>query len=120
MRGLLQAARAGDRQAVFELLSPATQQRLEDRARQATALVGASVRYRPLDLISIGSFDDAPSPSDLQVVEDTGERATVSVETNGGTERIEPGQGRRPLAHRPARLRQRSLIARAAAAHSLR
>jgi hypothetical protein len=88
VRGLLQAARAGDRQAVFELLSPATQQRLADRARQATALVGASVRYRPLDLISIGSFDDAPSPSDLQVVEDTGERATVSVETSGGTERI--------------------------------
>jgi len=74
---------------VFDLLSPSTQQRLEERAKQATALVGASVRYRALDLISIGSFDDAPAPSDLEVVEDTGERATVSVETSGGTERID-------------------------------
>jgi len=88
VRALIQAARAGDRQAVYDLLSPATQGRLAERARKATALVGASVRYAPLDLISIGAFGDAPAPSDLDVVEDTGERATVEIETSGGTARL--------------------------------
>ena len=85
---LLTAARAGDRKAVFELLSPDTQRRLAERAQQATSLVGASVRYSAFDLISIGSFDDQPGPSSLEVVEQYGDKATVQVDSPSGKARI--------------------------------
>jgi hypothetical protein len=85
---LLQAARTGDRQAVFQLLSPDTQQRLEERAQNATSLVGANRRYRAMDLISIGSFEDQPAPTELRVVEQYGDKAVVEVESPAGRARI--------------------------------
>jgi len=86
---LLQAARTGDRQAVFELLSPSVQQRLDERAQNATSLVGANRRYTAMDLISIGSFDDQPAPTELRVVEQYGDKAVVEVESSAGRARIQ-------------------------------
>lgn len=83
VRSLVQAARAGDRKQVWQLLSPRTQHALEERARKATDLVGSSTRYGALDLISLGSSEDVPPPTDLRVVFRTGERAVV--ELNGPT-----------------------------------
>jgi hypothetical protein len=85
---LITAARANDRKAVFELLSPETQRKLEERAQGATSLVGASVRYSAFDLISIGSFDDQPSPTELRVVELYGDKATVELESASGKARL--------------------------------
>jgi hypothetical protein len=85
---LMQAARTGDRKAVFELLSPETQRRLDERAQNATSLVGASVRYTALDLISIGSFEDQPAPGELRVVEQYGDKAVVEIESSAGKARI--------------------------------
>ena len=84
---LLAAARAGDRKAIFELLSPDTQRMLAERAQNATSLVGASVRYNAFDLISIGSFDDQPS-LELRVVEQYGDKATVEIDSNAGKSRL--------------------------------
>lgn len=80
VKSLVQAARAGDRRAVWRLLSPATQAALEERARKATDLVGSSTRYTALDLISIGSSDDVPPPTDVRVVWREGDRAVVQID----------------------------------------
>jgi hypothetical protein len=85
---LLQAAHAGDRKAVFALLSPDTQRHLEERAQNATSLVGASVRYSAFDLISIGSFDDQPAPSEMRIVEQYGDKAVVELESPAGKARL--------------------------------
>src|SRR5436190_16636801 len=54
VRDMLQAAKTGDRDTVFDMLAPATRARLEAEARRATDLVGASIRYTAKDLVSIG------------------------------------------------------------------
>lgn len=89
VRSLLAAASAGDRQAVWTLLSPQTQRRLEDRAQRATDLVGANLRYTALDLIAIGSSEDRPAPSEIDVVERTGDRAVVELRSSAGRARLE-------------------------------
>jgi hypothetical protein len=90
VRAMMQAAKAGDRQAVFDLLSPVTQQRLEERARAATDLVGSSRRYTALELISIGgNSDDEPAPSEVRVVESKADRASVEVAGPGGRARVD-------------------------------
>jgi hypothetical protein len=86
---MLQAARAGDRQAVFDRLSRATQLALEERARAATDLVGSSVRYTALELVSIGASDDEPAPRQVRVVSEKGDRAIVEVTSATGSGRIE-------------------------------
>lgn len=88
VRAFIQAARAGDRQALFELLSPDTQRRLEDQAQKSTRLVSASVRYRALDLINVGVIDDPPAPSEVELVEQSGDHATVRIDGAGGTAQI--------------------------------
>jgi hypothetical protein len=88
VRGMLAAATAGDRQAVFDLLTPATQDHLAERARRATDLIGSSVRYSALDLISIGAANEASTPSDLTVVERVGDRAVVEVVSAAGRARV--------------------------------
>ena len=90
VRDLLTAARAGDRKAVFDLLTPDTQKLLAEHAQDATTKVGASTRYDTLDMISIGAFDDPPPPTELKVVEQYGDKATVELDTQGN-------QGRLPL-----------------------
>ena len=71
VRSLIAATNAGDRKAVYALLSPATQQRLDDRAQRATELVGSNVRYTALDLISIGAGEDVPAPTEVNVTSPT-------------------------------------------------
>jgi hypothetical protein len=89
VREMLQAAKTGDRDAVYALLAPATRSRLEAEAKRATDLVGAAIRYSPKDLISIGSSDSVAPPTDITVVEERGERAVVEVVSPAGRARME-------------------------------
>jgi len=89
VREMLRAAQTGDRDAVFELLSPGTRSRLEIEAKRATDLVGAATRFTAKDLVSIGSSDDVMAPTDLTVVEERGDRAVVEVVSPAGRARIE-------------------------------
>jgi hypothetical protein len=88
VRDVIQAAKAGDRDAVFELLGPATRDQLAVQARRATDLVGASQRYTAKDLISIGSSEGIADPTDITVIEDRGDHAVVEVVSPGGRARI--------------------------------
>ncbi len=89
VREMLQAAKTGDRDTVFSLLTPQTQQRLEVEAKRATDLVGAATRYTAKDLVSIGSSDGVAAPTDITVIEERGDRATVEVVSPAGRSRIE-------------------------------
>jgi len=89
VREMVQAAKTGDRELVFELLSPATHARLEAEARRATDLVGASQRYTAKELISIGSSDALVDPSDITVIEERGDRAVVELVSPSGRARVE-------------------------------
>ena len=84
----LQAARVGDRKAVFDLLSPDTQRHLEENAQAATSKVGASVRYSALDLISIGAFDDQAPPIELRIVTQYGDKAEFEIDGGAGKARL--------------------------------
>lgn len=84
---LLAAAKAQDRRAVFDMLSPSTQQRIEERARRATDLVGSSTRFQAIDLLSIGSSEESP-PTDITTVEQLGDRAVVEVVSQAGRARL--------------------------------
>ena len=63
VRDLIQAAKSGDRDTIFDLLTPATRERLEAEAKHATDLVAAAVRYTAKDLISIGASEGTASPT---------------------------------------------------------
>jgi predicted lipid-binding transport protein (Tim44 family) len=89
VRDMIQAAKTNDRDTVFELLTPATRDRLEAEARRATDLVGASQRYTAKDLISIGSSDAAADPTDITVLEEHGERAVVEIVSPAGRARVD-------------------------------
>jgi len=89
VREMLQAAKTGDRDLVFELLAPATRARLDAEARRATDLVGASRRYVAKDLISIGSSDGIADPTDITVIEERGDRAVVEVVSPAGRARVD-------------------------------
>jgi hypothetical protein len=86
---MIQAAKTGDRDTVFALLAPATRERLDAEARRATDLVGASQRYAAKDLISIGSSEGVPDPTDITVLEEHGDRAIVEVVSPAGRARVE-------------------------------
>ena len=89
VREMLHAAKTGDRDAVYALLSPATRSRLEVEAKRATDLVGAATRYTAKDLLSIGSSDAIAAPTDITVLEERGDRASVEVVSPAGRARIE-------------------------------
>lgn len=89
VREMVQAAKTGDRELVFALLSPATHERLEAEARRATDLVGASQRYTAKELISIGSSDALVDPTDITVIEERGDRAVVELVSPSGRARVE-------------------------------
>jgi hypothetical protein len=86
---MIQAAKTNDHDAVFELLAPATRDRLDAEARRATDLVGASQRYTAKDLISIGSSEGVADPTDITVLEDRGDRAVVEVVSPAGRARLD-------------------------------
>jgi hypothetical protein len=89
VRDMIQAAKASDRDAVFELLTPAMRDRLDAEARRATDLVGASQRYTAKDLISIGGSEGVADPTDITVLEEHGDRAVVEVVSPAGRARVE-------------------------------
>lgn len=89
VRDLIQAAKTGDRDTVFELLAPATRAQLETEAKNATALVGAGMRYSAKDLISIGSSEGVAAATDITVVAESGEHATVEIVSGASRERLE-------------------------------
>jgi hypothetical protein len=84
VRDLLHAANTSDRETVYQLLAPATQQRLEAEAKRATDLVGATQRYAAKDLISIGASEGVAPPTDITVLEERGDRATVQIVSPAG------------------------------------
>src|SRR6185436_11469913 len=77
VRDMVQAARAGDVDTVLQLLSPGTRARLDAEARRATDLVGASERFSAKQLISMGSSEGVPAPTDITVLEERDDRAVV-------------------------------------------
>jgi hypothetical protein len=83
VRDLLHAASTGDRDTVYELLAPSTQARLEAEAKRATDLVGATQRYSPKDLVSIGA-PEGTSPTDITVLDERGDHATVQIVSASG------------------------------------
>ena len=89
VRDLLQAARAGDRDLVFELLTPSTRASLEAQAKRATDLVGAATRYTAKDLISIGAFDATATPTHITVIEERGDHAVVEIVSAAGRSRVQ-------------------------------
>ena len=70
--------------------------RLEIEAKRATDLVGAAHRYTAKDLVSIGSSEGVPTPTDITVLEERGDRAIVEVVSPAGRSRMEliNGHGR--------------------------
>lgn len=86
---LIQAARAGDRAVVLELLAPTTRARLEAEAKRATDLVGASVRYTAKDLISIGNTEHVATPTDITVIAQSDATAVVEIVAASGRSRME-------------------------------
>jgi hypothetical protein len=89
VRDVLRAAKTGDRDTVFELLTPSTRARLDAEARRATDLVGAVVRYQAKDLISIGASEGVAVPTDITVIEQHGDRAIVEVVSPAGRARVD-------------------------------
>lgn len=89
VRDMLQAARTGDLDTVLELLSPATRARLEAQAKRATDLVGAAQRFAAKDLVSMGSSEGVPAPTDITVLDELDDRAVVEVVSPAGRARIE-------------------------------
>lgn len=89
VREMLQAAKTGDHDAAFALLTPQTRTRLETFAKRATDLVGAAQRYTAKDLLSIGSSDGVAPPTDITVLEERGDRAIVEVVSPAGRSRVE-------------------------------
>lgn len=78
-RAFDEAARAGDRDAVFELLGPATQEALEQRAARASEL--DEHRYEPLDMVALGTGDDERASFELERRD--GDSAIVNVVRGG-------------------------------------
>jgi hypothetical protein len=89
VRDVLQAAKTGDRDAVYALLSPATRDQLAAMAARATDLVGAAVRYSAKDLVSIGTSEGIAPPTDVTVVSETVDRAVVEVVSPAGRARLD-------------------------------
>jgi hypothetical protein len=89
VRDLLQAAKTNNRDLVFDLLTPATRERLDAEAKRATDLVGAAVRYTAKDMISIGASDDVSAPTDITVIEQRGDRAVVEIVSAAGRSRLQ-------------------------------
>lgn len=89
VREVLQAAKTGDHDTVFELLTPDTRKRLERAAKRATDLVGASTRYTAQDLVSIGSSLGVAAPTDITVLEERGDRAIVEIVSPTGRARMQ-------------------------------
>jgi hypothetical protein len=84
VRAFVSAARSGDRKAVWELLGPATRQRLETAAEGATEKVGGTRRYTALDMLDLGASESTYVPTDFRIGTAGGDAARVQVSGPGG------------------------------------
>ncbi len=103
VRAFVAAARAGDRDTVYQLLGPETRARLDRASKRATQLAGGPRRFGDLDLIGLGRLAEDWSPAGLHtrreggrilvdVKQQSGEVASVPVVEVDGHWRIEiPG-----------------------------
>jgi hypothetical protein len=89
VRDLIQAAKTGDRDTIFELLTPETRARLDAEAKRATDLVGGAVRYTAKDMISIATGDPGAAPTDITVIDERGDRASVEIVSPAGRAQLE-------------------------------
>ncbi len=89
VRDLLTAAKTNDRDTIFELLTPATREALEQQAKRATDLVGAAIRFTAKDMISVGAFDATQAPTDITVIDQRGDRAIVEMVSPSGRARLD-------------------------------
>lgn len=80
-RSFAAAARAGDREAVYKMLGPDTKARLAEAAKRATALVGGSRRFQPLDLVGVSKPGETPAPKEFELVSADGDSAVVRIVT---------------------------------------
>jgi hypothetical protein len=101
VRDFAQASSAGDRKAVFDMLSPQTQAQLVEEARLATSQAGSAVRYEALDLISLCTGEECLVQREfitkevegdravVEVVHASGERAQIGLVRTGGRWRVD-------------------------------
>jgi hypothetical protein len=86
VRAFVSAARAGDREAVYELLGPRTRAHLEAQAQKATEFVGGSRRFAPTELMSVTSGGiQRSAPRDYELRERDGDTAVVDIVGADGT-----------------------------------
>lgn len=108
-RAFVEAANAGDRRAIYELLGPETKARLAHASRRATDLVGGGTRFDALDLVGLGTPLESGSPTEVvvkrrvsaeeandergytlvEVVDTSGRRAELRLVEIGGNWRVE-------------------------------
>ncbi len=82
VRALAEAAEAGDRDAVYALLGPATRARLTADAERAAQAAGRR-ELGPHDLVAAGWSPPRWRASDFDVLTRAGDRATVEVRGAG-------------------------------------
>lgn len=97
VRALVTAAKAGQRERVFELLGPATRARLERAAARASELDGGKP-HRAIDLLEVAAptadlatlaVRERDGRTFVELVDHRGERSAVEVVRDGGGWRVE-------------------------------
>jgi hypothetical protein len=83
VRTLAEAAQAGERAEVYQLLGPATRAKLDADARRAAALSGRRA-VPPEEMLAVGWFAPRFALDDVRELERSGERATVEVRGQKG------------------------------------
>lgn len=88
-RAFVEAARSGDRHAVWQLLGPESRAELEIAARAATDNVGGTRRFAPLDVLDVGAPTGPTGPTGFRVLERRGDQATVEIaRADGGRDHL--------------------------------
>jgi len=75
------AVRNGDRAAAFRLLGPRTRERLQEALNGAKRVSGR-LELKPHDFLAVGLAAPAWEPSDFELIEKSGARAVVSVQSS--------------------------------------
>jgi hypothetical protein len=83
VRALLAAARAGDREAVIELLGPQTRCKMAIETEKARALAGGQAQFDELDLIGLARPTEGWAPRRISR-RDVGDQVVVEIEDNSG------------------------------------
>lgn len=83
-RTLIAAARAGDADAVYALLGPATRARLGERAARAQAKAGGRRTFDPRELLEVKEEARTSAPVEVALRERRGDHAMVEVTDGSG------------------------------------